>query len=111
MDEGCPLAPASHYGMSKVLGEQSLLFYGGLFGLPVVSLRLANVYGPRQHPRPRGGRRHDFREKPDGGRGGHPLWARARAFQEKTGWRPKYGLEEGIAAFVKSLQAYPGRRP
>ena len=48
VDESCPLAPASHYGMSKVTGERYLTFYGEHFGLPVVSLRLANVYGPRQ---------------------------------------------------------------
>lgn len=48
VDESCPLAPASHYGMSKVAGERYLAFYGEQFGLPVVSLRLANVYGPRQ---------------------------------------------------------------
>ena len=48
VDESCPLAPASHYGMSKVAGERYLTFYGEHFGLPVVSLRLANVYGPRQ---------------------------------------------------------------
>ena len=184
VDEGCPLAPASHYGMSKVLGEQALLFYGGLFGLPVVSLRLANVYGPRQHPdleagvvtifarnlmggeavtlygHGRAGRDYVYvkdavqafvlgaRGEADGGvynvgtgvittveavldalcrhMGAKPRAVKrvplregevfrigldARAFQEKTGWRPKYGLEEGIAAFVKSLQAYPGRRP
>ena len=48
VNESCPLAPASHYGMSKVAGERYLAFYGAHFGLPVVSLRLANVYGPRQ---------------------------------------------------------------
>lgn len=48
VDESCPLAPASHYGMSKVAGERYLTFYGEHFGLPVVSLRLANVYGPGQ---------------------------------------------------------------
>ena len=28
----------------------------------------------------------------------------ARAFERKTGWRPWYSLDEGIAAFVESLE-------
>lgn len=38
-----PLAPFSSYGISKVAGEQFLL----MSNVPVVSLRLANVTGPR----------------------------------------------------------------
>lgn len=38
-----PLAPFTSYGISKAAGEQYLL----LSGVPVVSLRLANVTGPR----------------------------------------------------------------
>jgi nucleoside-diphosphate-sugar epimerase len=38
-----PVAPFTSYGISKTAGEQYLL----LSGLPVVSLRLANVTGPR----------------------------------------------------------------
>jgi nucleoside-diphosphate-sugar epimerase len=38
-----PVAPFTSYGISKTAGEQYML----LSGLPVVSLRLANVTGPR----------------------------------------------------------------
>jgi UDP-glucose 4-epimerase len=40
--------PLSHYGMSKMAGEGYLALYGRLYGTEAVSLRLANVYGPRQ---------------------------------------------------------------
>jgi UDP-glucose 4-epimerase len=40
--------PLSHYGMSKMAGEGYLELYGRLYGSEAVSLRLANVYGPRQ---------------------------------------------------------------
>ena len=40
--------PLSHYGMSKMAGEGYLGLYGRLYGTEAVSLRLANVYGPRQ---------------------------------------------------------------
>ena len=177
VDEGCPLAPASHYGMSKVTGERYLTFYGEHFGLRAVSLRLANVYGPRQRADLDAGVISIFAEKlirgepltlyghgragrdyvyvrdvvaafMTAGKGGvdggvynigtgvvtevetlleilcrhlgekpvsverAPLRAGevfrigldARAFEQKTGWRPRYTLDEGIAAFVGSLE-------
>ena len=177
VDEGCPLAPASHYGMSKVTGERYLTFYGEHFGLRAVSLRLANVYGPRQRADLDAGVISIFAEKlirgepltlyghgragrdyvyvrdvvaafMTAGKGGveggaynigtgvvtevetllevlcrhmgekpvsverAPLRAGevfrigldARAFERKTGWRPWYSLDEGIAAFVGSLE-------
>ncbi|HJZ60850.1 MAG TPA: NAD-dependent epimerase/dehydratase family protein [Miltoncostaeaceae bacterium] len=42
--------PLSHYGMSKMAAEGYVGLYGRLYGLPGVSLRLGNVYGPRQDP-------------------------------------------------------------
>lgn len=178
VDESCPLAPASHYGMSKVAGERYLAFYGEHFGLPVVSLRLANVYGPRQRATLDAGVISIFAEKlskgepltlyghgragrdyvyvkdvveafltagkggADGGAynigtgvitevetlldilsrrmGKNPVSVEraplragevfrigldARAFVQKTGWRHSFSLEEGIAAFVESLEA------
>ena len=177
VDEGCPLAPASHYGMSKVLGERYLMFYRDLFGLSVVSLRLANVYGPGQradldagvisifaeklikgealilYGRGRAGRDYVYvkdvvaafmlaaKGGADGGAynigagvvtevetllevlcrqmGKKPVSVEraplragevfrigldARAFKQKTGWRPRYTLDEGIAAYVESLE-------
>lgn len=177
VDESCPLAPASHYGMSKVTGERYLAFYGAHFGLRVVSLRLANVYGPGQRADLDAGVISIFAEKltkaepltlyghgragrdyvyvkdvaaafltaskggVDGGAynigtgvitevealleilcrcmGKKPVSVEraplrpgevfrigldARAFAQKTGWRPRFTLEEGIAAFVESLE-------
>ena len=177
VDENCPLAPTSHYGMSKVAGERYLLFYGEHFGLPVASLRLANVYGPRQRATLDAGVISIFAEKlmrsepltlyghgragrdyvyvkdvvaaflaaarggVDGGaynigtgvvtevetlleilcrlmekdpvsveraplRPGEVfrIGLDARAFEQKTGWRHSFSLEEGIAAFLESLE-------
>ena len=177
VDENCPLTPASHYGMSKVAGERYLIFYGEHFGLRAVSLRLANVYGPRQRADLDAGVISIFAEKLmraepltlyghgragrdyvyvkdvvaaflAAGKGGvdggaynigtgvvtevetllevlcrqmgkkpvsverAPLRAGevfrigldARAFKQKTGWRPRYSLDEGIAAFAESLE-------
>ncbi len=42
--------PVSPYGVSKLAGERYLHFYRVQHGLPYVSLRYANVYGPRQDP-------------------------------------------------------------
>lgn len=42
--------PLSPYGISKLCGEQYLSYYQRVSGLQMVSLRYANVYGPRQDP-------------------------------------------------------------
>ncbi|RPH81899.1 MAG: NAD-dependent epimerase/dehydratase family protein [Nitrospiraceae bacterium] len=42
--------PLSPYGISKLCGEQYLSYYQRVNGLQKVSLRYANVYGPRQDP-------------------------------------------------------------
>ena len=42
--------PVSPYGVSKLASEYYLAMYATLYGLEVVSLRYANVYGPRQNP-------------------------------------------------------------
>ena len=42
--------PLSPYGLSKLCGEQYLSYFHRVSGLQVVSLRYANVYGPRQDP-------------------------------------------------------------
>jgi len=42
--------PLSPYGISKLCGEQYLSYYQRVGGLQMVSLRYANVYGPRQDP-------------------------------------------------------------
>jgi UDP-glucose 4-epimerase len=50
LDEGTPIAPLSAYGQSKFAAEGYLALYQRLYGLSGVSLRLGNVYGPRQDP-------------------------------------------------------------
>lgn len=39
--------PQYPYALTKLLGEQCVLHWGQVYRLPVVSLRLFNVYGPR----------------------------------------------------------------
>lgn len=48
--EDAPLAPMAPYGQSKFAGEGYLSLYERLYGLSTMSLRLGNVYGPRQDP-------------------------------------------------------------
>jgi UDP-glucose 4-epimerase len=48
--EDAPIKPLSPYGQSKFAGEGYVGLYQRLHGLSGVSLRLANVYGPRQDP-------------------------------------------------------------
>jgi UDP-glucose 4-epimerase len=50
LDEGTPIAPLSAYGQSKFAAEGYLALYERLYGLSGLSLRLGNVYGPRQDP-------------------------------------------------------------
>jgi UDP-glucose 4-epimerase len=45
--EAAALRPQYPYALSKALGEQIVLHWGQVYKLPVVSLRLFNVYGPR----------------------------------------------------------------
>ncbi|HEX5608705.1 MAG TPA: NAD-dependent epimerase/dehydratase family protein [Solirubrobacterales bacterium] len=50
LDESAPIAPLSAYGQSKFAAEGYLALYERLYGVSGVSLRLGNVYGPRQDP-------------------------------------------------------------
>jgi len=45
-----PLRPVSPYGVAKLSAEKYLYFYRQQYGIDAVSLRYANVYGPRQNP-------------------------------------------------------------
>jgi UDP-glucose 4-epimerase len=49
--EGAELEPEAPYGQSKLAGEGYISYYRRMHGLAAVSLRLGNVYGPRQDPR------------------------------------------------------------
>jgi len=48
--ETAPVEPMSPYGASKAAAEAYCSLYTRVHGLSTVSLRLANVYGPRQEP-------------------------------------------------------------
>ena len=50
LSEQAPAAPEAPYGQSKYAAEGYLGLYERLYGLSGVSLRLGNVYGPRQDP-------------------------------------------------------------
>jgi UDP-glucose 4-epimerase len=50
-----PRNPVSPYGISKLAGEEYLAGWNRLFGCGHVSLRFANVYGPRQEASLEGG--------------------------------------------------------
>jgi UDP-glucose 4-epimerase len=50
LDEAAERRPDAPYGQSKHAAEGYLDLYGRLYGLSTVSLRLGNVYGPRQDP-------------------------------------------------------------
>jgi UDP-glucose 4-epimerase len=50
LPEDAPIAPMSAYGQSKFAAEGYVSLYERLYGLSGVSLRLGNVYGPRQDP-------------------------------------------------------------
>jgi UDP-glucose 4-epimerase len=45
--ETASIKPEYPYALTKYLGEQYVLHWGKLYKLPVLSLRLFNVYGPR----------------------------------------------------------------
>lgn len=49
-DEAHPIHPLSPYGASKHTVEHYLYLYRHNYGLDATTLRLANVYGPRQDP-------------------------------------------------------------
>jgi UDP-glucose 4-epimerase len=53
--EDAPLRSISPYATSKLAAETYCLSFQRTYGLPVFSLRLFNVYGPRQRPGPYAG--------------------------------------------------------
>jgi len=46
--ENMPANPLSPYGLQKYMGEMYCRLFSLIYGLPTVSLRYFNVYGPRQ---------------------------------------------------------------
>jgi len=54
-DENHPANPLSPYGVAKLTIEKYLHLYREVYGIDFISLRYANVYGPRQNPFGEGG--------------------------------------------------------
>jgi len=50
VSESHPVCPASPHGISKMVGDEYLRYFYGADGMEYVSLRYANVFGPRQDP-------------------------------------------------------------
>jgi UDP-glucose 4-epimerase len=48
--ESSPIEPLSPYGAGKAAAETYMDLFNRLHGISTVSLRMANVYGPRQNP-------------------------------------------------------------
>jgi len=49
-DEKHPTHPISPYGAAKLATENYLYYFYNAYGLKYISLRYANIYGPRQDP-------------------------------------------------------------
>jgi len=49
-DEELPTNPQSPYAIAKLAAEHLVCAYYGLHGMPTVSLRYFNIFGPRQDP-------------------------------------------------------------
>lgn len=47
--ESAPCEPHHPYALTKYLGEQMAMYWGQMYDLPVISLRMFSVYGPRVH--------------------------------------------------------------
>lgn len=62
-DEEHPTRPLSPYGIAKLTGEKYLYYYHKTYQLDYVTLRYANIYGPRQNPRGEAGVIAIFAEK------------------------------------------------
>jgi UDP-glucose 4-epimerase len=45
--ESTPISPQYPYALTKYLGEELVLHWGKVYQVPVISLRLFNVFGPR----------------------------------------------------------------
>ncbi len=50
-DEQSPTVPLSPYGLSKLLGEETIKFYAKSHNFNYLIFRYPNVYGPRQNPK------------------------------------------------------------
>jgi len=91
--EHAALTPLSPYGAAKLAAEQYTRLYNDLYGLSTATLRLANVYGPRQGLSGEGGVIARFcRAKVDG--------VPARVFGDGLQSRDYVHVRDVVAAFV-----------
>jgi UDP-glucose 4-epimerase len=88
-----PLAPLSPYGAGKAAAESYLALFGRLYGLSTLSLRMANVYGPRQDPHGEAGVIAIFCSAAAGG-------AKATIFGDGAQTRDFVFVGDVVAAFV-----------
>ncbi len=102
--ERAGLRPGSPYGAAKVSGETYVQAYEQLHGLAGVSLRLGNVYGPRQDPHGEAGVVAIFARALTQG-------TTARVFGDGTSSRDYVHVDDVVDAFVCCLDGRAdGRR-
>ncbi len=94
--ERAALHPASPYGAAKVAGETYLDAYRRLHGLQGVSLRLGNVYGPRQDPHGEAGVVTIFARALLGGKA-------TRIFGDGSSSRDYVHVDDVVDAFLRCL--------
>ena len=93
--------PISPYGISKLAIENYLKFYRDFFGLNFISLRLSNVYGPRQNSKGEGGVIAIFTDK-------LLKENQPEIFGDGNQTRDFIYIDDAVSAFVKALQ-YDGK--
>ncbi|MCW2600602.1 MAG: NAD-dependent epimerase/dehydratase [Frankiales bacterium] len=96
VSERAALHPTSPYGAAKVAGEIYLDAYRRLHGLQGVSLRLGNVYGPRQNPHGEAGVIAIFARTLLAGK-------TARIFGDGSSSRDYVHVEDVVDAFLRCL--------
>src|SRR5215468_3666705 len=131
--ESAPIRPEYPYALSKYLGERTALHWGQVYGLPVISIRMFNVYGPRVkttgaygavfgvflaqklHGRPftvvgDGTQRRDFVYVTDVARAyllaAEPdcTWADVSKIQRHLGWTPVMSFPQGVASMLRHIE-------
>ena len=119
-DETHQTYPISPYGVAKLAVEKYLAYYETVYGLPYVTLRYANVYGPRQDPHGEAGVVAIFSERllrhepavinGDGEQTRDFIYVddvvRANVLAVTTDLRGTYNVGSGIETSVNTLYAY-----
>jgi len=99
-----PVRPESPYGMAKLLIEQYLEFYKKTYGLDYISLRYANIYGPRQNSKGEAGVVAIFIDKLLHGKG-------PTIFGDGTQTRDYVYVDDAVEAALKTLVWEGGSDP